>query len=327
MRLALAGLALALGAARAPAQSRLAWARYELEGPISRPTLELVSGSRTLLEGELLAGEHVERVLPVVVDALGPHGEPRLEWEPDAEHSGRAHFRGWVREGEARWSALPLGLRARPRPPVFPADTTPPLALLLLLGGAALASVALARRGRFGAALPAAAACALSWFLGGAGAELAAPERIVLEGAGQASPWIEVRAGWETLVLAADALPLELESEPEAAAIALRTTLAPGGELTLRANGAALYARRALEPGPGRIREEGQDCADFAAVWWRAEGEWSFRGPWLRGAELPGARAGEAPPGWLESGLPQGPRVCLARSEGTIPRWFRDLGP
>ena len=31
--------------------------------------------------------------------------------------------------------------------------------------------------------------------------------------------------------------------------------------------------------------------------------------------------------GWLANGLPQGPRVCLARSTGAVRRWFRDLGP
>src|SRR6185295_14837373 len=103
--------------------------------------------------------------------------------------------------------------------------------------------------------------------------------------------------------------------------------LAQPGELELHARAAALFASRIAEPGPGRIDESGQDCADFEAVWWRAGGEWSFRGAWSRGQPLPPARLGDPPPGWLMNGLPQGPRVCLARTAGPNPRWFRDLGP
>ena len=307
-------------------QSRLSWARYELAGPMSEPTLELVAGSPTHLAGALLPGERVERTLPVVVDALGARGQPRWSWDLDPEHAGRARFLGWSREADERWSAVAPGLRARPRPPVVPADTTPPPALLLLLGGAALASVVLARRGRHLPALPALAGCALAWGFAGAGSAPTTQEWIVLEGQGE-DAWVELRAAWQSLELPLEAPPLVLASEPEAAPIAIGTSLARPGELRLHSPGAALFSRRILDPGPGRIGESGQDCADFEAVWWRAEGEWSFRGAWPRGAALPAAQPGDPAPGWLASGLPQGARVCLARAGGRNVRWFRDLGP
>jgi hypothetical protein len=323
---ALALLVLGL-ASTAAAQSRLGWARCELQGPMSEPTLELVAGSRTRLRGALLAGERVERVLPVVVDALGARGEPRWNWGADPDRAGRARFLGWVHEAEERWAALPPGLRARPRPPVSPANTRPPLALFFLLGGAALASVALARRGRWAAAGPSLAGCVLSWWIAGAGAPSTPQTWVVLEGQDGGGAWIEVRAAWESLDLPVAAAPSVLCSDPEAAPISIETSLALPGELALRARGAALYASRPCDPGPGRIGESGQDCADFESVWWRAEGEWSARGGWKRGQALPPVTSGAAAPGWLANGLPQGPRVCLARTRGPSPRWFRDLGP
>jgi hypothetical protein len=318
---------LALGGASA-AQSRLSWARYELQGPMSAPALELAPGSRTELEGALLAGERLERVLPVVVGALGPHAlEPRWSWSGDPDHQGRARFLGWVAAADERWGRVPPGLRARPRPPVQPADTTPPVALFWLLGASALASLALARRGRFAPALPALGACALAWWLGAGSAAGAAQTWIVLEGQEGEAAWVELRAGWAELALPAEAEPLQLASDPEEAPISVATSLARPGDLRLSARGAALFAARVLEPGPGRIGADGQDCADFERVWWRAEGEWSFRGAWKRGLPLPGAASGEPPPGWLASGLPQGPRVCLGYAGGPSPRWFRQLGP
>jgi hypothetical protein len=149
----------------------------------------------------------------------------------------------------------------------------------------------------------------------------------VLEGQEESGAWIEVRSAWEALELPPDATAIVLASEPEAALISVATSLAHPSELALRAPGAALCAIRRSTPGPGRIGEAGQDCADFEAVWWRAEGEWTFRGAWSRGQALPPPTNGEAPPGWLANGLPQGPRVCLARTAGPNPRWFRDLGP
>lgn len=308
-------------------QSRLAWARYELHGPMSEPALELVAGSSTRLTGALLAGEHVERLLPVVVDPLGSRGEPRWTWSEDPDRAGRARFLGWDHEAEMQWSALPPGLRARPRPPVLPADTTPPLALFFLLGGAALASVGLARRGRLAPLVPSLAGCVLAWWFAGAANPGAPLTWTVFEGQGGDGPWIEVRAAWETLALPAEATALVLASEPEAAPISVVTKLAHADGLDLRAPGAALTSSRVCDPAPGRIDASGQDCADFEAVWWRAEGEWTYRGAWSRGQALPAARLGDPPPGWLMNGLPQGPRVCLARTAGPNPRWFRDLGP
>ncbi len=149
----------------------------------------------------------------------------------------------------------------------------------------------------------------------------------MLEGQDGGAAWVEVRGAWESLTLPAEASPLVLASDPEAAPISIETSLAQAGALALHARGAALYAGRVCDPGPGRISEDGQDCADFEAVWWRAEGEWSARGAWKRGQRLPPAAVLTPAPGWLATGLPQGPRVCLARSSGPVPRWFRDLGP
>jgi hypothetical protein len=149
----------------------------------------------------------------------------------------------------------------------------------------------------------------------------------LLEGQEGGAAWTEVRAAWESLTLPLEAAPLTLASEPEGAPISVETRLAQPGEIALHARGAALFAGRIAEPGPGRMAEAGQDCADFEAVWWRADGEWSARGSWKRGQPLPAAQSTEAPPGWLANGLPQGPRVCLARTRGPGPRWFRDLGP
>ena len=324
----LAAVLLALGcAASGHAQSRLAYARYELAGPMSAAELGFAPGSRTKLSGELLAGERVERVLPVVVDEFGARGEPHWSWQGDPENQGRARFLGWDRSAEEQWGKLPPGLQLRSRPPVLPADARPPAALFLLLAGCALGSVVLARKRAVLAALPALAGCALAWLLAHPASGARVPW-LVLEGAGMRSPWVEQRADWETLELPSECGPVLLASEPPRASIALATSLSAPGPITLQARGAALFASRALDPGPGSLDSGSQDCAPtLEQVWWREAGEWSYRPNWAKGQPLPPAQPGGPPPGWLATGLPQGPRVCIAGTTGRSPRWFRDVGP
>ena len=161
---ALAFVLVALLASGASAQSRVAFARVELSGPMSTPSLALLEDSPTHLAGALLAGERIERVLPVVVGEGPLRGEPRWRWEGDPERAGRARFLGWSARADESWSALPAGLRARPRPPAEPQHRAPPFALACVLAGLALASAALA------------------WWIAGAGRPESAGELRVLEG-------------------------------------------------------------------------------------------------------------------------------------------------
>lgn len=321
-----AGALLAL-AALAAAQSRVAFARCELAGPMREPELSLRDNSPTRLRGELLAGERVERVLPVVVGAASARGEPRWRWSGDPEHQGRARFLGWSAGADEAWEALPLGLRSRPRPPAEPAHRAPPLALGCVLAGLALASAALARRKARLAALPSLAACALAWWIAGAGRPESAPECRVLDGDAPSGVWLELSAGWERLSIPAGTPGFVLLSRPEEAGLELETELARDGATTIRARGAELWCVRAPAEEPGELSESGQSLGELDQVWWRAEGEWSYRGAWARGAALPAPRPGPPPPGWLANGLPQGPRVCLAHQTAAGGRWIRQLGP
>ena len=65
------------------------------------------------------------------------------------------------------------------------------------------------------------------------------------------------------------------------------------------------------------------------ASWVRlGAGSWRHMGPWAEGAVWPpGAGSDGAPPGWLASGLPQGPVLWIGRRESAgLPEWVRVVG-
>jgi hypothetical protein len=62
---------------------------------------------------------------------------------------------------------------------------------------------------------------------------------------------------------------------------------------------------------------------------WTAHGRWEALRPWPEAstAGLDDERGDAAsPPGWLASGLPQGPDVLLGRLEGEPATWVRITG-
>ena len=90
----------------------------------------------------------------------------------------------------------------------------------------------------------------------------------------------------------------------------------------------AWVVERTFPVGLRLLQPEVNTFGDLAEVYVRdAAGAWTAHGPWARGAPLPAAgpaagatsgsnpapAAGNAPPGWLAAGLPQGVRVLVAR--------------
>ena len=89
------------------------------------------------------------------------------------------------------------------------------------------------------------------------------------------------------------------------------------GELRLSAQsgGALLRARYAVDPGVRTLQSDMNTLAPLQALWVRtAQSAWQARGGWGLGAALPlePLEAEPAPPSWLVSALPQGPRVWVA---------------
>lgn len=314
---------------------RFRQAEVELRGPLAALELALPGQASTRLELDLADGEVRTVSVPLFAAEAG---ELQLRELPESD--GSARWTGWTRDGEAelaqQWSALPLGLRARPSVARFEgvAGREPQPAALAFAAALLFAVLALRRRATLAAASGLAGGALLAAWLASAGA---APRELrVLEGDGEGA-WIAWDSGFETLRVAS-ALPLQVESEPRAAEVRAACALATSGvgELELTSRGTLLRRALAVEAGPRRISERSNGWGALAEVWVRsADGRWTAHGPWEAGEPRPAGRPGE-PPGAFNPALPQGQAVVIARlAPGTFsggaplgrPVWLRWIGP
>ena len=154
----------------------------------------------------------------------------------------------------------------------------------------------------------------------------------MLEGDGSA--WVLARAARSRLALERDAHACLTPFPPEVPLL----VAGDGANWSVSAPGALLVARRPIPDLAGRVLEGAHNgLEDLARVWLRgADGLWSHRGAWARGAALPGAVDGPPPPAGLVAGLPAGRPILLAeRVRGEHPAsaraWLRlsgfDPGP
>ncbi len=298
---------------------RLHLARLRVEGPAEQVLVDCGEHGRTIWTGELREGEVRTLLLPLPapIDAvLAAQGE--LQAAPEEQRP----VPPWLARRAA--PAPPGSSRRLPR--------TPALALL-----GAWAAALLLRR-------------SAGWILlavGAAGASLVAlapispaAGRLVrvldLEGAGPTARWGVTEAALGTLVLPRrDGEVLGAEGE----ALIYRVTEGEPHWLLEGGPGQLLVRREALEGRPPVLEPELQALGAVERTWFRGAAGWAASGAWELGAAQPrpeqGAPRGDAPPGWLVAGLPQGYWVAVGELRGQAPgpsappagaSWLRAVG-
>lgn len=319
-------LCAAFGASAAAAgESRIAFARIAVEGPLSELVIES-EGVRTALAHEWLAGEAEELELPLGAGAAPPPGEAPVRVQPRiaSRGAGSARFLGWSGERESAWAALPAGMRARAAPPLSGARARASLAALCALAALACALLALRRSARATHALALGGAL-LAAALPIAGERALAQRVLELQQAAPVS--LERRAALGELEF-----PLEtcvrIELEPAAAACELQLERTAQAADSLRSERAwSVRARAASEVRldvwhvralSAATDARTLDLASWEGLWlrgtdgsWRAAPELAAGQPASGGPELDAPRS---PPGWLAAGLPQGRTVLLGRA-------------
>ncbi len=287
-------------------------ARGSLAGPLDELVLREPGGSSTTVSTGLGPGARVTIDVPLSATPVELARRATIETRPPG---GRCELEVIAEtDWDARWLALPAGLRARTRPAVESDVRVPTIVEASVLGATLLAVLALRRR-------------AIAALLAGlAGAALvtvlpppepgAPPAAISLEGDAASGRWLLVEARVDELELSPPG-PLRLEVEPAGAALAFRVELRASepDRWLVRAAGSRL-ARVDDLPTPGeRFSPESNGLLDLSACWVRSsDGSWTEHGPWSRGEPLPPAIGQAAPPGWLASGLPPGLRVMVGRA-------------
>jgi len=337
------------------AENRAFRVELELVGPLQDVVLDAGEEGRTRVVGPLREGERRRTALPVPLIVPGGLAaldsvDPALALELEVRGAGSAELLGWSEAQPAAGLAdLPLGLIARPRPPVprGPRErVAPPPSLLLACGAVSLAALLVRRR---------AARAALALFGGlacyalalGARAE-SDSARVVLEGdlavPDPGGAWVLVAAaagdlrfphgidgtGW-TEGAWFDAL----EVGPRGARLEYELPLAPGPPaggprafVVGTGTGDGLHGLSRVRFAELPLLRTENRSLDLTAGWSRSgSGPWRAHGPWPAGRPLPAALpdgVGAAPPGWLVAGLPQGAEVfCGRRLDGV---WVRLSG-
>lgn len=294
--------------ALAGAQSRVAFAEYEITGPCTRVELDAGLAGSVVVEGALAAGETRRVVLPVPTSPGAPPVEPRAAV---GGGGGSARLAGWREPALDRLSAA---LRARPAPVATAARVRAGLAVLGVLAAAGIAGLWSARRPFVALALAAAAACAVFVLARSSLARDAAPVE-VLDGIAGDVTWQRARAARGALVLPGRGPTFALTTEPGHAPIRIEAPLDPGLPVRAGAPGALLVATWP-EPWDARALDRAANAlAPIATAWLREEGTWTCRGAWPLEAALGPAVEGPGPPGWLVSGLPQGRTLLVGELE------------
>lgn len=312
-------LAVCASAAAHAQSSRIEWVRAELRGPLEHARADFAPAGRLAIECALSQGERLELELPIPTSGSS-HNVRDLERavRDVAPATGEVRWLGPSEsDREARWQALPAGLRARPRPALSDARRAAPWSVLFVLGAAF--AIGMRMRGRpFVALAVAAAGGGATWML--VRAQLSREPRSlrIFECDGAQGIWSRLLGSRERLLLPDDTLIVD--SEPRDAALTAHVDLAPGREpaFSVEAPATALWACSDFDAGPRRVSRILNSWSALDQVWSRDEaGLWKWRGTWELGQALPEATAaaeGEhALPGWMNPALPQGVGVLVAR--------------
>jgi len=305
-------LACVLCAASARAQSRIAFAEYELTGPCDVVVLDLGRAGSTRIEGRLAAGETRRVVVPIPTSPGARPLEPRVEARADAHVPAR--FLAW-QPPAARFTDLPAGLRARPVPVASATRVRVGIGVLLVLAAAGIAGLGSARRPFVALALAVAAAVVV-YALARRSLERDAAPVEVLDGIAGHTAWQRSRAARDSLELPGRGPTFDVVTDPPHAAIRIEAPLDPSRPAVARASGAQLSANWSEPWDSDALDRTANALAPLAAAWRRVEGNWTFHGAWPLGAALGPAVAGPAAPGWLVAGLPQGVEIVVGEMGG-----------
>ncbi len=318
--------------------ARLSFARLDLHGPIHALAIEFQGLGRTSVHAELSAGERLQAVVPVPIASsnLGAGAQFRIDSnETQQSPAGRAAFAeersasGWPldairfeRERQERWRALPLELRARPRPPAGEdvGVQVPSSGLYLALATAVLFA-GMRKRPVWAGAVCVLGAASI-WYVASASSALssaaAITQRCVIEHEFGTGHWLLVRSSRGELRLGAHS-PVSIESDPVDAQVTCVVDARKPS--SARVQGPALWTVvEAFDPRGGELQPGANTLFDLDRVWSRGQGAqgiasgWSNARQWPRGeaaSPLPGVA--QPPPGWLLRGLPLGRSACIGK--------------
>jgi hypothetical protein len=298
------------------AQSRLAFAEYEISGPFAGVVFDAGRSGSAVVTGSLSAGESRRVVVPIPI-ALGvPPTEPRVATD-GAISTNAPRFLGWKTRA-LRGGELPAALVARSYPAAAAVRVRAGAAVLLVLGAAFVAGLWCLRARRavvVSSIALAGIAGGIVFHLARRGLEHDAPPIELLDGAADSTTWRRVSAARDALVLPAREPEYDLVTSPGHAPLRIEVGLEPGDRPRATAHGAKIVAVWS-EPWPPRALDPVANAlAPLAAVWLRDEGAWTFHGRWPLDRELGPRVPGADPPGWLVSGLPQGMRILVGELE------------
>ncbi len=326
MKLTLALVVLAFGAAAATAQQPVGTVEVELRGPLDEVRFRAGRGE-TRINTPLAAGESRRLVVPIEVRETQGLSRALTDAEPEC-----ARPLGELSEPRA-WGTLPRGLQSRSLPALERVRPGPGMARLAWLIAAALLVLALRRRP---------ARCAGVGLIAAVGvfllpAPIARTSLIVVqegltvmpEGQASSGRWLEVRGARDRLDIAPEAvfwtrlLPSTDDGYLEVLDVAGRV------HWRVCAPGSRVFTFQELSAAPVLSRQR-NGHADFERTWIREAGAgWAQHGPWAVGEALPRASepgAGNLP-GWLAAALPQGVGVFIGVSHHAgETRWVRLVG-
>jgi hypothetical protein len=318
----LAVLLTTLVATPPPERSSRAWlAEVALEGPLGGVVLDMGASGETRLVGALVAGETRRIVVPLPARTANERFTPSIHVAPLADwtaaEQGAARFVRWLEPEGASIEDLPPGLRARARPPVARDVVRPSVAALLALAALGAATVGLAERGRtalFAALATLVGTAAITWLEPVRASDFEA-HVILVEADSQSAAWLEVEAAPDRLDVVPPIDALSIEVWPPGARLVWRVPLGSEPVLDVSGHAVRLYRLSVFDPGEERIDPRQNRFAPISQAWVREAGEWRSHGAWPLGEPLPAplAREADGPPGWLASGLPQGPAILIAR--------------
>ncbi len=306
-------------AALPPERSSRAWlAEVALEGPLGGVVLDMGASGETRLVGALVAGETRRLVVPLPARTAGERFTPSIHIAPLADwtaaEQGAARFVRWLEPEDAGIESLPPGLRARARPPVARAVVRASVAALLALAALGVTTLGLAERGRAALLAALVGSAAITWLAPVRASEYEAHVALV-EADSQSVAWLAVEAAPDRLDVAPPIDRLTIEVWPPGARLVWRVPLGVEPVLDVSGHDVRLYRLSVFDPGAERIDRSQNRFAPITQAWVREAGEWRSHGAWPLGQPLPAPleRDADGPPGWLASGLPQGPAILIAR--------------